>query len=864
MADEKKARSETKSGWAVMDRTWEDVQRKTFTKWCNSHLVKRFGSDAAIKSISEDFQTGVKLMELLNALYSVSMPKHNKAPKLRPHKLDNIELAFRMLNDAGVKTHFLKPTHLADCDTTMLLGMIWAIILDFQIKGISVEELSAKEGLLLWCKRKTQGYKDVQVDNFTTSWQDGLAFCALIHKHRPDLLDFNKLSKNNPRENLELAFDVAEKQLGITRLLDVEDIVDVPRPDERSVMTYVSEYFHKFSAQNQFEVAGRRIAKLVALAKTNDQLKNDFLQKAEELVRWIHEATNGMKERNYDNSLQAIEEQWEQHKFFKKSVKPEKTNEKLSVEASLNTLQAKLRVNNRPLFVPPEQYSLPAIEKVWQKLGDEENARSEWIRREIERQLRIEGLASRFWRKAAALLQWGSDNGQALSSTDYGESVAAVEAKLKNHDGFEANYQTTQGRLDGTKQLGQNLIHENYSQADNVKAKIGELDQMWYEIRNLSDTRKAGLLAELERQKELDNLRLEYATQSRSLISWIEDAEDTLSEPVRVASVEAIQELQNAFNSFSSENQQAASTYQTLVDLSNTLVDRGITENMYAAFTIEQIHERWTRLQNEVNQRQTALAAESTRQHENDRLCSQFAHKAKSFKEFIDSQRSEISHGLTGQIQAQLESLKHKSQQLSGHRSALEELISLNSSIDERNITHNRHTEETIETLNLAWENLNEFVVKQRNLLEKELLAQSGNGVSEEQLNEFRETFQQFDKDRSNSLEKHEFKACLSALGQSVTDEQLDQLMANICKSIKGKIIFEEFVNYMISKVEDSDTPGTINAAFKTLASDKGWVTEEELRRVLEGSVVDYLITVMPRKESGYDYVAFTEASYKM
>ncbi len=100
-------------------------------------------------------------------------------------------------------------------------------------------------------------------------------------------------------------------------------------------------------------------------------------------------------------------------------------------------------------------------------------------------------------------------------------------------------------------------------------------------------------------------------------------------------------------------------------------------------------------------------------------------------------------------------------------------------------------------------------------------------------------------------MEKHEFKACLSALGQSVTDEQLDGLMNQICKQVKGKIVFEEFVNYMISKVEDSDTPSTINAAFKTLASDKGYVTEDELRRVLDGEIVSYLITVMPKKDGG-------------
>jgi actinin alpha len=97
--------------------------------------------------------------------------------------------------------------------------MIWAIILDFQIKGISEEDVSAKEGLLLWCKKKTHGYRQVKVENFTNSWTDGLAFCALIHKHRPDLIDFESLSPANARDNLTLAFEVAESKLGIPKLL---------------------------------------------------------------------------------------------------------------------------------------------------------------------------------------------------------------------------------------------------------------------------------------------------------------------------------------------------------------------------------------------------------------------------------------------------------------------------------------------------------------------------------------------------------------------------------------------------------------------------------------------------------------------
>lgn len=69
---------------------------------------------------------------------------------------------------------------------------------------------------------KTAGYNNVNVRNFTTSWRDGLAFNAIIHKHRPDLIQFEKLHRSNPIHNLNNAFNVAEEKLGLTKLLDAE------------------------------------------------------------------------------------------------------------------------------------------------------------------------------------------------------------------------------------------------------------------------------------------------------------------------------------------------------------------------------------------------------------------------------------------------------------------------------------------------------------------------------------------------------------------------------------------------------------------------------------------------------------------
>ncbi|TDL23233.1 hypothetical protein BD410DRAFT_769110 [Rickenella mellea] len=368
-----------------------DVQQRTFCKWLNTKLEAH--NYEPMTSLVKDLSDGVKLIQLMEIMGDCSLGRYNKNPRLRVQKAENVNKALEFITSRGVKLTNIGPEDIIDGNLKLILGMIWTLILRFTIADISEEGLSAKEGLLLWCQRKTAPYKEVDVQDFSLSWSDGLALCALIHCHRPDLLDYDKLDKTDRHTNTRLAFRVAEEHLGIPQLLDVEDLCD-SKPDERSVMTYVASFFHAFSTMDQAETVSRRVEKFAELMQSVWVSKNDYERRVRALLRALNETQSVWASSRFDGTYSDARAQSVQFISYKQTTKRTWVTERQDVATLFGNVQTKLKTYALREYVPPPGLSLTDVDDAWSKLLESEAKRSRTINAQI-RQIK-ESLRKKF------------------------------------------------------------------------------------------------------------------------------------------------------------------------------------------------------------------------------------------------------------------------------------------------------------------------------------------------------------------------------------------------------------------------------------------------------------------------------------
>ncbi|XP_069395298.1 dystonin isoform X17 [Paralichthys olivaceus] len=393
------------------------VQKKTFTKWINQHLLK---VRKHINDLYEDLRDGHNLISLLEVLSGDTLPRErdflktlrlvsgteacaveqhgdtvddDKGPRergrMRFHRLQNVQIALDYLKRRQVKLVNIRNDDITDGNPKLTLGLIWTIILHFQISEIHVtgesEDMTAKERLLLWSKQITDGYVGVRCDNFTTSWRDGRLFNAIIHKYRPDLVDMSRVSTQTNRSNLEHAFCTAE-QLGVARLLDPEDM-DVQTPDEKSVITYVSTLYDAFP----------KVPDGVDGIGPNDvDIKwVEYQNMIKYLSQWIKHNVAIMSDRSFPNNPAELKALYTQYLQFKEHEIPLKENDKTKIKNLYTMLEMWIEFGRIQL---PLGHHPNDVEKEWGKLIVAMLEREKSLRPEVERLEMLQQMANKVQR----------------------------------------------------------------------------------------------------------------------------------------------------------------------------------------------------------------------------------------------------------------------------------------------------------------------------------------------------------------------------------------------------------------------------------------------------------------------------------
>uniref|UniRef100_H0ZL45 Spectrin beta, non-erythrocytic 5 n=1 Tax=Taeniopygia guttata TaxID=59729 RepID=H0ZL45_TAEGU len=440
-------------------------------------------------------------MKLLELLSGEDLPKPSRG-KMRVHFLENNSKAITFLKSKQVQVKVIGPENIVDGDRTLILGLIWIIILRFQISSIKLDKeefggradvLFANEALLLWCQHKTASYSNVSVKDFSKSWSDGLAFNALIHAHRPDLIHYSSLRQDQPIKNLNNAFDVAEKEFGISKLLDAEDVA-VPYPDERSIMTYVSLYYHYFSRLKQGQTIQKRLNKIVFFLKEIDDLKFQYEQMVSDLLKWIKQKVMELDDRHFPNSLQEMWLLMANFKTFRTVEKPPKYQEKGMIEAHLFNIRTKQRANNQRPYLPPEGKMLQDVEKHWIILEKSEHNRGKALQKEMLRLERLEQLAQRFLKKAALRESYLEDMRKVIGKQDFWpESVDRMEAASRKLEAIVADVLPRKERFTALDEMATVISQENYHSKDRILHKQKSISKQWQDLLDQLQRREQSL-----------------------------------------------------------------------------------------------------------------------------------------------------------------------------------------------------------------------------------------------------------------------------------------------------------------------------------------------------------------------------------
>lgn len=469
-----------------------------------------------------------------------------------------------------------------------------------------------------------------------------MAFCALIHKHHPNLIDYDNLDPSNYMANLQLAFDVAEKELDIPPLLDAKDVADSERPDDKSIMAYVAYYWKKFASSGKQQKSANMISKLGKKIQENEKIISDYEARAKKLIEWTNDSNKKLSDTsNFGNSLAKVQNTNNGFKSFKNEQKPKQNEEKGDLEITLKNLRSKQKNDGLEVYEPPKELSTEAINGHWDELGTTQEKYEKAIKEAILKMKYLERQLQKFQQKVKNLISWqnAKKSNELAEDVEKLQTIAAVQGKIKIMEAFDGELNGNKKALDEIMKVGQEIVKEGHEAAPSIEEDKKKTEDGFKDVENAAQEFKDKLEKLLKLKELIESKCIQIANVVQQFANLLENSSNALIEPASSNSVdEAEKKIEEHAKQLQTHKDNQA-VLQKIKDLNDEIVGLGGDANTYSSMSYEQSKEKYEQVGGDLDKRTGELEKEKELQLSYVKLLSEWEDLCAKDAEWVEEKK---------------------------------------------------------------------------------------------------------------------------------------------------------------------------------------------------------------------------------
>jgi Ca2+-binding EF-hand superfamily protein len=619
---------------------------------------------------------------------------------------------------------------------------------------------------------------------------------------------------------------VAEQKLGIPRLLDVQDVANRSKPDEKSIVAYVSQFFKLFAKAQKNDALVKSIKNAVEVTKRHDAWLSKYDELSNGIMAWVSSSQAKMTAPLAARSTDGVKKEFDAYTSYMRSEKPTKQAEKSEAEGIATQLTNSKRNNKRPEFNP--KITPEAMDSAWDTLASAESTREKTLMDAYSRFKQVDNDSGIFMSRCGAVEAWIKERNEVFSKgISPTASLTQIENEIDNHASFTSRYKQYQSVVEQLVKLEQQIKTTSKGQHDAeaaVSKKLAEIQSLMKSLEGTGKTYLTTLQTAQAAEKAAVEAERSLAAMFDALDFDLDQLEVRTKEPISVSSAAEVEAANKALSITRTELTTAKGKVDGEI---STLTGKIASRRPQYASQLESEKSRCKSLEDALKNREALLREKLSEETARDGVRDRFAQAANGLAKNLDACNKDLKD-TSGSLEQQLARVRKLRDRVNNPvKAELDQVDEIAKECDKHQIVSNSKTPHTIFTLRASYDQLGKAVDESEQSINAQIMAKQALEITPEQLREIQEVFKFFDNDNSGFVELKELKEACTAAGIDLAEDEIEHKMAARQPSMKFNI--DDFTAFMVGEMKTGDDLEHVLTAFKGLTDGSETITDQQL-----------------------------------